>query len=424
MNVALVHDYLIQSGGAERVIAALHRLFPEAPIYTTLADPRLVDEMLPGADVRTSWMQRLPGRRSFRRYFLLYPAAVQSFDLTPFDLVISNSSAYAKSARTRPGACHVSYCHTPMRFAWEFERYAAREEWNAATRVMLRPMVAGLRRWDRRTAARPTGYLANSSAGAARIARWYGRPARVVHPPVDLTRFAPGDDVADFHLVVSRLVGYKRIDLAIDAFNQLGRKLLIIGEGPAARYLKTIAGPTVHFLGRIDDASVSEYYRRCRALIFPGEEDFGLTPLEANASGRPVVAFRRGGALDTVVAGATGVFFDEQTPESLARAVINAERTPWSSLALRRHAESFREAVFRDRMLEAVRAVQTDGEQDQGVSSTTIGESATDTLTRLVRPGVATAMADDSGSNTAIDGRPDTRSCTLSGATTVDVRDV
>jgi glycosyltransferase involved in cell wall biosynthesis len=355
MKVALVHDYLNQSGGAERVIAALHRIFPDAPIFTTLADPAVISELIPDAKVVTSWMQALPGtRRHYRKFFLLYPAAVASLDLTGFDLVISNSSAYVKSVRTRPDACHLCYCHTPMRFAWDFERYAAREEWGRWTRRVLQPLVELLRRWDHATAHRPTAYFGNSSAVATRIERCYGRPAGVLHPPVEVDRFAPGNAVGDEYLVVSRLVAYKRIDLAIDAFNQLGRPLAIVGDGPARASLQRAAGPTIRFLGRLDDAEVARMQREARGLIFPGEEDFGITPLEANASGRPVVAFAAGGALDTVVDGVTGIFFREQTADALARAVGTADGVTWDADVLRQHAERFSESVFRERVAACV----------------------------------------------------------------------
>jgi glycosyltransferase involved in cell wall biosynthesis len=355
VRVALVHDYLYQSGGAERVIAALHRMFPSAPVFTTIADPAVVQSLLPNADVRTTWMQQLPGLRNHhRKYFMLYPAAIEGCDLREYDLVISNSSAYSKSVKTRPEAVHACYCHTPMRFAWDFASYAAREDWSRLTRAVLRPFIEHLRRWDHRTANRPTGYIANSNNIARRIERCYGLPSQVVHPPVEVQRFAPQAEQDDYHLVVSRLLGYKRIDLAVHAFNRMQKPLVIIGDGPVRESLQRIAGRTIRFLGRQDDATVAQYYARCRALIFPGEEDFGLTPLEANASGRPVVAFAAGGALDTVSANTTGVLFHEQTVESLCEAVKHCEAAEWNTAALRKHAEKFREECFRVRMRGAI----------------------------------------------------------------------
>lgn len=355
MKVAIVHDYLNQAGGAERVVAALHRIYPSAPIYTTIADRAVVDALMPNADVRVSWMQQLPGiDRHYRKYFLLYPRAVESFNLDAYDLVLSSSSAYAKGVRTRPDAVHICYCHTPMRFAWNLDSYAAREQWGTFTRHMLPPLVAQVRRWDIRTAQRPTAYVANSSVVAERIARYYGRSATVIPPPVEVDRFVPTVVDEPYHLIVSRLVPYKRVDLAVEAFTRMQRPLVIIGDGPARSALERMAGPTVTFLGRLPDQAVSDYYARCKAILFPGEEDFGIVPLESNAAGRPVIAYQKGGALDTVIPGFTGIFFREQTVDALCEAVALCDRTVWDKGRLRRHAEEFREEVFRDRYLALV----------------------------------------------------------------------
>jgi glycosyltransferase involved in cell wall biosynthesis len=355
MRVALAHDYLIQAGGAERVVAALHRIFPAAPIFTTIADPSVTDALLPGAEIRTSWMQRLPGlRRHFRKYVLLYPSAIESLDLAGFDLVISSSSAFAKGVVTAPGGFHLCYCHTPMRFGWNAGSYAEREEWGRAVRWILPQVTGRLRRWDQRTASRVDLYIANSSVVAERIGRCYRRPARVIHPPVEVERITPGDTQGDFFLVVSRLVAYKRVDLAVEAFTSMGRPLVVIGDGPARQALGRRAGPTIRFLGRQPDAEVARYLAACRGLIFPGEEDFGIVPLEANAAGRPVVAYEAGGALDTVIPGRTGVYFRRQSVEALSAAVQACEAAAWDPAAIRRHAESFREEVFRERILALV----------------------------------------------------------------------
>ena len=244
-----------------------------------------------------------------------------------------------------------------MRFGWDFEAYAAQETWNPLARLALRPLVERVRRWDARTADRPTAYLANSSAIARRIERCYGVPSTVVHPPIEVQRFAPDTERGDFHLVVSRLTAYKRIDIAIEAFNQLQRPLVIIGDGPARAALEKLAGPTIRFLGRCDDREVASHYARCAALIFPGEEDFGLTPLEANASGRPVIAYAAGGALDTIRQGMTGIFFQDQTATALGEALLTCDAVPWDSAALRRHAETFSEENFRIRMGNAINAI-------------------------------------------------------------------
>jgi glycosyltransferase involved in cell wall biosynthesis len=351
MKVALVHDYLNQAGGAERVLGVLHRMFPEAPIYTTILDRRALWAPLRDADIRTSWMQHLPGlRRHFKKYLPLYPRAIEQFDLRAFDLVISSSSAFAKGARVRAGAHHVCYCHTPMRFAWDFDRYIAREGFPPGTRLALLPIIRYLRRWDLTTKDRPHLYIANSSAVQQRIRTTYGRTSEIVFPPVDIARYAPSPVTADYYLVVARLNGYKRIDLAIEAFNALRSPLLVIGDGPQRPRLQRIAGPTVHFGGRLSDGEVAKHLAQCRGLVFPGEEDFGIAPIEAALSGRPVVAFKAGGALDTVQDGRTGVFFEEASPRALIDAVRRCEQIVWDRAMLRKHGEQFSEQVFRARI--------------------------------------------------------------------------
>ncbi|HEY0777464.1 MAG TPA: glycosyltransferase [Gemmatirosa sp.] len=358
MKVAIVHDYLNQPGGAERVVGSLHAIFPDAPIYTSILDRRSLWPALRDADIRTSWMQRLPGLdRHFKKYLPFYPAAIESFDLRGYDLVVSSSSAFAKGAVARGSAVHICYCHTPMRFAWDYDRYVARETYGRVMRTVLPPVVDRLRRWDLETASRPDVYAVNSSVVAERVRRHYGRESEVIPAPVDLSRYAPGSTNDEYYLIVSRLNPYKRVDLAVDAFNALGWPLVIIGDGPDRPALEARARPNVRFLGRLPDHEVAEHYARCRAVIFAGEEDFGIVPLEANASGRPVVAYRAGGVLDTVVEGRTGVFFDERTPESLADAVRHAASFPWDKRTLRRHADGYGEDVFRGRLLDLVARV-------------------------------------------------------------------
>jgi glycosyltransferase involved in cell wall biosynthesis len=360
MRVAIVHDYLNQMGGAERVVESFHRLWPDAPIFTTIADWEAMPASLRHADIRVSWMQRLPGwRRHFRALLPLYPFAIESFDLRGFDLIISSSSAWAKAARTPAGAVHVCYCHTPMRWVWDYEHYVAREGFGPLTRLALPPLMAALRRWDVRTAARPTHLVVNSQVVQQRVQRCWGRRSALLHPPVETGRFTVGTGTGGAHLVVARLAHYKRIDLAVAAFTQMGLPLEIIGDGPARRSLEMLAGPTITFRGRVDDAGVAAAMRDCRALIFPGEEDFGITPLEANASGRPVIAYRAGGATETVQDGVTGVLFAEQTPASLADAVRRADGIAWDAAAIRRHADAYAVGQFEARFREIVaRAVE------------------------------------------------------------------
>ncbi len=351
MKVALVHDHLNQAGGAERVLERLHRIFPDAPIYTAILDRETLWPGLRDADIRTSWMQRFPGiLKHYRAYLPFYPLAIQGFDLREYDLVISSSSSFAKGAVVRPDAVHICYCHTPMRFVWDYDRYVEREEFGILAGVILPGLIWVLKKWDVYTANRPQLFVANSSAVAARIASHYGRDSEIVFPPVGVERYSAVDRVDDYYLIVSRLVPYKRLDLAISAFNSMRRRLLVIGEGPDRRALQRIAGPTVEFLGHRPDREVAEHYARCRGLVFPGVEDFGITPLEANASGRPVIAYAAGGALDTVIDGQTGVLFREQTVAGLETAVARSEAIAWDPDVLRLHAERFNEAAFSARM--------------------------------------------------------------------------
>jgi glycosyltransferase involved in cell wall biosynthesis len=341
-KIALVHDYLVQMGGAEQVVEALHEMFPDSPIYTTVAAREKLLHGLRGAEIHTTWMQRLPAlERLFRHYFMLYPWAVESMDLSPYDIIVSSTSGYAKGVRRRAGAVHVCYCHTPMRWVWRYGDYAAREEFSPLARAVLPGALGWLRRWDLRAAEQPDYYIANSRVVARRIKQVYGREAAVIPPPINIRRFHLSSEQDDYYLVLSRLVAYKRIDLAVEACTRLGRPLVVIGDGPDRARLERMAGPTVKFLGRQPDAEVARYAARCRALLFPGEEDFGLTPLEINAAGRPVIAYRAGGALDTVVPGVTGLFFERQTSHGLIAALEEFEGYGWDPQALRRHAEGY-----------------------------------------------------------------------------------
>lgn len=350
-RVAIVADYLNQHGGAEWLVTVLHTMFPKAPVFTPILDRESLWSEMADADLRVSWMQHLPGlKHHFRKYFLLYPLAIEGFDLSEFDLVLSSSCAFGKGAKARAGALHVCYCHTPARFVWDYDSYVRRVKLGIVSRTVLPPMIRMMKDWDLRTAARPDLYLANSNAVAGRIRDYYGREATVVGGPVHCRRFRPVERLEPYFLVVSRLVPYKRIDLAVDAFNQSGLPLRILGDGPDRAALERRAAPNIAFLGSASDADVERMMGECQALIFPGLEDFGLAPLEANASGRPVVAFRGGGTLDTVVDGETGIFFDEQTPESLMAAVERVQALDWDQDVLRRHAMRFDVSVFRERL--------------------------------------------------------------------------
>jgi glycosyltransferase involved in cell wall biosynthesis len=351
MRIAVVHDYFTQMGGAEKVAEELMRMLPQATLHSTVA---LRDCMPPGLieiPVVTTWMQDLPKiQKYYRLYFLFYPFGVRSLKLSNFDLVISSSSGYAKGVHTSRDAVHVCYCHTPMRWVWSFDNYSQREDMGPMRRLALKGLIRWLRIWDEDAARQPDHFIANSKAVADRILRAYGRHAEVIHPPIDLDRFRSSAEQGDYYLVLARLVSYKRIDLAVQACTLLGRHLLVIGDGPDRERLAALAGHTVNFLGRLSDKEVEYYASRCRALLFPGDEDFGMAPLEIAAAGRPTIAYRAGGAVETIVEGVTGMFFDQQEPESLAAAIEQFEQVEWSGQVLRRHAEKFGVEVFQARM--------------------------------------------------------------------------
>jgi glycosyltransferase involved in cell wall biosynthesis len=356
-TVALVHDYLNQYGGAERVLEELHGLFPCAPVYTSMYWPEKMSSTIRGLDVRTSFMQRLPMvTRNHQPFLLLYPLAFESFDLSGFDVVISNSSAFCKGVVTAPGTLHICYCLTPMRWVWNYHAYIERERIGAAARMVLPAAISQLRSWDVATAQNVDRFLAISQTVAARIRKYYRRDATVIYPPVNCDAFqVPACRVDDYYLIVSRLVPYKRIDLAVDAFTKLGIRLKIVGSGGRdLAALRARAGRNVEFVGRVSDAELKQLYAGCRALLFPGEEDFGIAPLEANASGRPVIAYAGGGALDTVIDGHTGILFERQEVECLIAAVRRAEATAWDSDELRAHARKFDRKVFREQLQQFV----------------------------------------------------------------------
>ena len=345
-------------GGAERVAEAMHDSFPSAPIYTTVALPQSLPQRLRTADIRTSPLQKLPALdRRFRHYFMLYPLAVEHFDLSEYDLILSSSSGYAKGVRRRRSAIHVCYCHTPMRWVWRYDDYVARERFGTLARASLPFLLWGLRRWDLRASQQPNYYIANSRLVARRIKQVYGREAFVIPPPIDVNRFQMSTEIADYYLILSRLMPYKRIDLAIEACKRANRRLIVIGDGPDRPRLEALADHRIEFLGRQPDEIVNYYASRCRALLFPGEEDFGMAPLEANAAGRPVIAYRGGGAVETVEEGTTGVFFDQADSRALGEAIEKFEGLHWDQSALRRHAEKFDRSVFAFRVLQFLSSV-------------------------------------------------------------------
>jgi glycosyltransferase involved in cell wall biosynthesis len=357
-KIALVHDYFVQMGGAEKVVEAMHDSFPSSPVYTTVALPRMLPDRLRAADIRTSALQRLPAMdRRFRHYFMLYPFAVENFDLSQYDLIFSSSSGYAKGVRRKRNTIHVCYCHTPMRWVWRYEDYVARERFGRGIKSLLPFCLWGLKKWDLRASQQPNYYIANSRLVAERIRKIYGREAFVIPPPIEVNRFHMSNDIQDYYLILSRLMPYKRIDLAIEACKRMNRRLIIIGDGPDRARLEKLADDRIEFLGRQPDQIVNYYAARCRALLFPGEEDFGMAPLEANAAGRPVIAYRGGGAVETIEEGKTGLFFDQPNSLSLSTAIEQFEAMIWSQILLRRHAEKFDRNVFAFRVLQFLGSV-------------------------------------------------------------------
>jgi glycosyltransferase involved in cell wall biosynthesis len=358
VRVALVHDWLTGMRGGERCLEVFCELFPHSDLYTLLHVRGSVSPLIEQRRIITSFIQRLPdAARRYRSYLPLFPAAIRRFDLRGYDLVLSSSHAVAKGVRVPRGALHVCYCFTPMRYVWDLYDDYFGERAGGLTRLVMPGLAAALRRWDRRTAAGVHHFVGISRFIADRIRRCYGREADVIYPPVDVARFRIEEKTEDYYLVVSALTPYKRVDLAVTAATRLGRRLLVVGTGSEERRLRAAAGPTVEFLGWRDDAQVAELYARCRALLFPTVEDFGITPLEAMAAGRPVIALGQGGALETVVppggsAPPTGLLFPTQSAEALADAMRRLESgaVAFEPKALRRHAETFDRPVFKERV--------------------------------------------------------------------------
>jgi glycosyltransferase involved in cell wall biosynthesis len=361
VRVALVHDFLVDVRGAERVFLALCDLFPAADLFTAVYDERGTEGRFAGREVRTSFLQGLrPSSRTFRSLLPLYPSAMESLDLRGYDLVLSSSSAWAHGVIPAEGAVHVCYCHNPFRYAWN-----AREETLAARgplgRAALGLIFQRWRQWDWIAAQRVDAYLANSDTTRRRIARYFGREATVVYPPVETARFAPGP-VGDAYVVLSELMPHKRIDVAVRAFDALRRPLVVIGDGPDLRRLRRLAGPTVRFTGRVSDAEAAARLQAARALVVTATEEFGIAAVEAQAAGRPVIALAEGGVRETVIEGETGTFYDRPEPDVLAAAVASFDPLSVDPQACARNAERFDVAHFRhgvravvDRALAAAR---------------------------------------------------------------------
>lgn len=336
MRVAVVHYWLLGYAGGEKVVQALAEMFPQADIFAVVADGATRARFSPHR-VSTSFLQRVPGSHRYHRHFLpLYPLALEQFDLRDYDLVLSSESGPAKGVITSTHTCHISYCHSPMRYIWDlYHQYLNGADVRGVTRTVFAAVAHYLRLWDVAAAARVDYFVANSRNVAARIHKHYRRDADVIYPPVDTAAGYISDRVDDYYLVVTRLVDYKRVDIAIDACRKLGRRLRIVGDGPQFSALKKRAGKFVELLGHLSDGELREQYAHCRALLLPAEEDFGIVPIEAQSFGRPVIALGRGGALESVIGpfagdevvphSSTGMFFAEQSPQSLCDALLAFE---------------------------------------------------------------------------------------------------
>lgn len=359
LKLAFVVSWLNQYGGAERVLEAAHALFPDAPVYTSMYDPNVMPRAYRAWDIRVSFMDRLPWVYRRHQLFLpLYRYAFESFDLSAFDVVLSITSAFAHGVNKRPGAQHLCYCLTPARFLWQYDEYVQHEAVGEVARKFLPTLVSSLRAWDRRAASRVDEFIAISHQVQSRIATYYGREACLIYPPVDVTAFhiAPPSEIGDYFLIISRLIPYKRIDLAIEAFNATGLPLVIAGDGRDRARLQAHAKSNIKFLGRVSDQERLDLMARCKAFVFPGEEDFGITPLEANAAGRPVIAYGGGGALDTIVEGMNGVLFHAPTTNALIECLRNFDASGFDPAHIRAHAEKFDTAVFQQALRQHIMA--------------------------------------------------------------------
>lgn len=349
MKIALIHDYLNQYGGAERVLECFMDLFPDAPIYTLLSNLERMPRRFREAEIHNSFIHSIPfSKRHYKKLMPFFPTAIEQFDFRDYDVVLSSSSAFAKGIMTNSNQIHICYCHTPMRYVWDLYHQIINDDFGKSLyRFVLPSMLHKIRMWDQVSSHRVDAFIANSHNVSNRIRKYYGRPSTVIHPPVNFNRYFPSDEIEDYFLVVSRLIPYKRIDLVIEAFNELGWPLIIIGDGYDRDRLQKLAGSTIKFLGHQPDEVIDEYYAKCRAFIMAGEEDFGISPLEAQASGRPVIAYGKGGALETVKPNVTGLFFQQQNKKSLIQTLLSFQPDEFDPYIIRDHAKSFNAERFK-----------------------------------------------------------------------------
>ena len=355
MKVAIVHDWLTNMGGAEQCIINFKEIYPEAPIYTTFYNPNNLDDKLKNLDVRTSFLQKKKMITNHKKYFPLLHLDYENFNLNDYDVILSSSSSCAKGVITKPESIHICYCHTPMRYAWE-KRDEYIKGMGNFKKKLVKILLHYMRIWDTISSNRVDYFIANSTAVQKRIKKHYKRDAVVIHPPVRCNLFNISNNDGDYYFVISRLVKYKRFDLAVQACKELGKKLVVLGDGPERENLEKIAAgcENITFLGKQPDEIVKKYMEECKALLFPGEEDFGIVPVEAQASGRPVIAYGKGGVLDTVVDNKTGILFEEQSVDSLKNAIIKFETMNFDKQEIRKHALEFDESVFQKKIKEFI----------------------------------------------------------------------
>ena len=352
MKVALVHDYLNQYGGAERVLEAFCQIFPKAPIYTLFYDEKGTGFAFKNRRVKTSFLQKAPWIKSHHRSFLMImPLAIEQFDFSGYDLVLSDSASYAKGVITSPETLHICYCHTPTRYAWDdSHKYIDEFGYSSPIKRIIPFFMNYIRFWDEQAASRADKFIANSSFVAKRIKKYYHREAEVIHPPIRTDIFYLAQNPQKYFLMVGRLLTYKRFDLAIKAFNHLGWPLKIVGDGPDRARLKKMAGRNIEFIGLVPDNKLRDYYAYCQALIFPQEEDFGIVPVEAMASGRPVIAYQGGGVLEIVQPGITGLFFKKQTVKHIVNALKKFNSDNFNPEIIRARAMKFDQKQFKEKI--------------------------------------------------------------------------
>jgi len=352
LKIGLVHDWLVSMRGGEKVFEVFCELFPDAVVGTLVHRKGYVSSTIESHIIKTSFLQKLPySSRKYQYYLPLFPSAIENLDFSDYDVVISSSHAVAKGVKTGKDTLHICYCHTPMRYIWDqYENYFDRERSSIFIRTGMKISLPYLRQWDINSSRSVNYFIANSKNVQNRIQRLYKRDADVIYPPVDTSRFNLSKEDEGYFLIVSALVPYKRIDIAIEAFNLLGYRLVIAGSGQEEQRLKLIAKSNIEFAGWVDDKKLIKLYSGCRALVFPGEEDFGIVPVEAMAAGKPVIAYEAGGALETVVQGVTGIFFKEQNPEAICNAVKGLVEFNLNPEIIRSHALNFDKNVFRKKV--------------------------------------------------------------------------